>query len=112
GHVDVLDDPVGLRERIQRYPHPAAGPGRGPSEHGRLLGDDHLETVICGRHRSRQSGGARTDHQKIAVEDTPLLARRHDSRSVLTLLEASVARCTMQRPTLNQSEIKMQSISI
>jgi hypothetical protein len=42
GFVDVLDDAVGLGERVERYPHPAAGPGRGPAEHRRLLGHDHV----------------------------------------------------------------------
>jgi hypothetical protein len=68
GLVDVLDDPVGLRERVQRYPHPAAGPGCGPSEDGRLLGHDDLHAVIRRRCRARESRGAPADHQKIAVQ--------------------------------------------
>ena len=32
GRVDVLDDPVGLGQRVQRCPHPAAGPRGGPAQ--------------------------------------------------------------------------------
>ena len=34
GLVDVLDDAVGLRQRVQRRPHPAAGPGVAPPSTG------------------------------------------------------------------------------
>jgi len=41
GLVDVLDDPVGLRERVQRRPHPPTGPCRRTTQDGSLLSDDH-----------------------------------------------------------------------
>ena len=58
GRLDVLDDPVGLRQRVQRRPHPAARPRRRAAQHRRLLRHDHLQAVVGRGHCTRQAGGA------------------------------------------------------
>ncbi len=69
--LDVLDDPVGLRQRVQRRPHPAARPGRGPAEHRRLLGDDHVQAVV-----------GRGDRRRQARRAPPTTSRSHSTPSV------------------------------
>ena len=56
--LGVLDDPGALRQRVQRRPHPAAGPGRGAAEHRLLLRHDHLQPVPGGGHGGRQAARA------------------------------------------------------
>ena len=103
GRVDVLDDPVGLGQRVQRHPHPAARPGCGPAEDGRLLGHDDLQAVVGRRHRARQSGRASTDHQQIAVEVLRLPVRRHDTFPAQPRLQITAALPARTRAPLRRA---------
>ncbi|MCY1175341.1 hypothetical protein D3C76_856080 [compost metagenome] len=63
----LLDDAGALRQRIARYPHPAAGPGCSTTEHRVLFHHDDFLPMPGGGYRRRQTGSAGADDQYIAI---------------------------------------------
>ena len=65
--VDGFDDAGLLGQRVARYPHPAARPGRGAAEVRLLFRNDDFQPQVCGCDGGRQATCARANDEQITV---------------------------------------------
>jgi hypothetical protein len=79
GQLGVLDDPLGLRQRVQWNPHPPARPRRCAAADRVLLHHDHPQAMPGRGDGRRETGRAGADHQQVTVGLSRRRRHRHPS---------------------------------